>query len=89
MNTDASVSKDKLVEDFRTLAADGKELLRTVIDEAEELLKVTASQAGEKAAAARDSALLKRNSKTACPSTSDNSWGRGCQWRVRRYANHR
>ena len=54
MNTEASVSKDKLVEDFRALAADGKELLRTVIDEAEELLKATASQAGEKAAVARE-----------------------------------
>jgi ElaB/YqjD/DUF883 family membrane-anchored ribosome-binding protein len=43
MNTDASVSKDKLVQDFRAVVAD-----------AEELLKSTASQAGEKVAAARE-----------------------------------
>ena len=54
MNTEASVSKDKLVQDFRTVVADGKEVLRTVIADAEELLKATANQAGEKAAAARE-----------------------------------
>ena len=43
MSTDASVSKDKLVQDFRAVVAD-----------AEELLKTTASQAGEKVAAARE-----------------------------------
>ena len=43
MNTVADVSKDKLVQDFRAVVAD-----------AEELLKATASQAGEKVAVARE-----------------------------------
>lgn len=43
MNTEAAVTKDKLVQDFKIVVAD-----------AEELLKATASQAGEKAAAARE-----------------------------------
>ena len=43
MSTDASVSKDKLVQDFRAVVAD-----------AEEYLKATASQAGDKATAARE-----------------------------------
>jgi len=42
MNTSTSVSKDKLMED-----------LRLVVEDAEELLKATAHQAGEKAAATR------------------------------------
>ncbi len=43
MDTDTAVTKDKLVQDFRIVVAD-----------AEELLKATASQAGEKVAAARE-----------------------------------
>ena len=43
MNTDANISKDKLVQDFKSIVAD-----------AEELLKATASQAGEKVAVARE-----------------------------------
>ncbi len=43
MSAEANVSKDKLVQDFRTVVAD-----------AEELLKATASQAGEKVAVARE-----------------------------------
>ena len=43
MSNDANVSKDKLVEDFRAVVAD-----------AEELLRATANQAGEKVAAARE-----------------------------------
>ena len=43
MSTEANVSKDKLVQDFRTVVAD-----------AEELLKATATQAGEKVAMARE-----------------------------------
>ena len=43
MNTQAIVTKDKLVQDFKIVVAD-----------AEELLKATASQAGEKVAAARE-----------------------------------
>lgn len=43
MNSDATLPKDKLVQDFRTVVAD-----------AEELLRATASQAGEKVAAARE-----------------------------------
>lgn len=43
MNTEAAVTKDKLVQDFKIVVAD-----------AEELLKATASQAGEKVAAARE-----------------------------------
>jgi ElaB/YqjD/DUF883 family membrane-anchored ribosome-binding protein len=43
MDTEATVSKDKLVQDFRIVIAD-----------AEELLRATASQAGEKVAAARE-----------------------------------
>ena len=43
MSTEANVSKDKLVQDFRAVVAD-----------AEELLKATASQAGEKVAMARE-----------------------------------
>ena len=43
MDTEAAVTKDKLVQDFRIVVAD-----------AEELLKATASQAGEKVAAARE-----------------------------------
>jgi ElaB/YqjD/DUF883 family membrane-anchored ribosome-binding protein len=43
MSTEANVSKDKLVQDFRAVVAD-----------AEELLKATASQAGEKVAVARE-----------------------------------
>jgi ElaB/YqjD/DUF883 family membrane-anchored ribosome-binding protein len=43
MSTDANVSKDKLMQDFRAVVAD-----------AEELLKATASQAGEKVAVARE-----------------------------------
>jgi ElaB/YqjD/DUF883 family membrane-anchored ribosome-binding protein len=43
MSTDAIDSKDKLVQDFRAVVAD-----------AEELLKATASQAGEKVAVARE-----------------------------------
>ena len=43
MSTEANVSKDKLVQDFRTVVAD-----------AEELLKATATQAGEKVAVARE-----------------------------------
>ena len=43
MNTEATVTKDKLVQDFRIVVAD-----------AEELLKATASQAGEKVTAARE-----------------------------------
>lgn len=42
MNTSVSVSKDKLVEDLRTVVAD-----------AEELMKATANQTGERIAAAR------------------------------------
>ena len=45
MNTDTTVSKDKLVQDFKIVAADF-----------EELLKATASQAGEKIAAVRERA---------------------------------
>ena len=43
MATDTAVSKDKLVQD-----------LKIVIADAEELLRATASQAGEKAAQARE-----------------------------------
>lgn len=43
MTTDTAVSKDKLVQD-----------LKVVIADAEELLRATASQAGEKAAQARE-----------------------------------
>ena len=43
MSTEAAISKDKLVQDFKIVVAD-----------AEELLKATASQAGEKVAAARE-----------------------------------
>ena len=43
MPNDAIVSKDKLMQD-----------LKIVISDAEELLRATASQAGEKAAAARE-----------------------------------
>ena len=43
MSVEGSVSKDKLVQDFRAVVAD-----------AEELLKATASQAGEKVAVARE-----------------------------------
>src|SRR5437868_15065885 len=43
MSNDANVSKDKLVEDFRAVVAD-----------AEELLRATANQAGEKVGAARE-----------------------------------
>ena len=43
MSTDANVSKDKLMQDFRAVIAD-----------AEELLKATANQAGEKVAIARE-----------------------------------
>ena len=43
MDTDATVSKDKLIQDFRIVVAD-----------AEELLRATASQAGEKVTAARE-----------------------------------
>ena len=43
MNTEATVTKDKLVQDFKIVVAD-----------AEELLKATASQAGEKVAVARE-----------------------------------
>ncbi len=43
MSIDETNSKDKLVQDFRAVVAD-----------AEELLRATASQAGEKVAAARE-----------------------------------
>lgn len=43
MDTEATFSKDKLVQDFKIVVAD-----------AEELLKATASQAGEKVSAARE-----------------------------------
>ncbi|MBI4189815.1 MAG: DUF883 domain-containing protein [Betaproteobacteria bacterium] len=43
MNTETTATKDKLVQDFRIVVAD-----------AEELLKATASQAGEKVTAARE-----------------------------------
>lgn len=43
MNTEAIVTKDKLVQDFKIVVAD-----------AEELLRATASTAGEKVAAARE-----------------------------------
>ncbi|MEO7726085.1 MAG: YqjD family protein [Burkholderiales bacterium] len=43
MSSDVSVPKDKLFQNFRTVVAD-----------AEELLRATASQAGEKVAAARE-----------------------------------
>jgi ElaB/YqjD/DUF883 family membrane-anchored ribosome-binding protein len=43
MNTDAPVNKDKLVQD-----------LKVVMSDAEELLRATANQAGEKVAAARE-----------------------------------
>ena len=43
MNTEATVTKDKLVHDFKA-----------VVSDAEELLKATASQAGEKVAVARE-----------------------------------
>ena len=43
MSIDETVPKDKLVQDFRAVVAD-----------AEELLRATASQAGEKVAAARE-----------------------------------
>lgn len=43
MDTEAAVTKDKLIEDFRIVVAD-----------AEDLLKATAGQAGEKVAAARE-----------------------------------
>jgi ElaB/YqjD/DUF883 family membrane-anchored ribosome-binding protein len=43
MSIDETTSKDKLVQDFRAVVAD-----------AEELLRATASQAGEKVAAARE-----------------------------------
>ena len=43
MSTEAAISKDKLVQDFKIVVAD-----------AEELLKATANQAGEKVAAARE-----------------------------------
>lgn len=43
MSTQTTVSKDKLVQDFKIVVAD-----------AEELLKATANQAGEKVAAARE-----------------------------------
>ena len=43
MSAEGSIPKDKLVQDFRAVVAD-----------AEELLKATASQAGEKVAVARE-----------------------------------
>lgn len=43
MNTENAVTKDKLVQDFKV-----------VVSDAEELLRATASQAGEKVAAARE-----------------------------------
>src|SRR3970282_1155367 len=43
MNTDAPVSKDRLVQD-----------LKAVVSDAEELLRATANQAGEKISAARE-----------------------------------
>jgi len=45
MVTEAAVTREKLVQDFKIVVAD-----------AEELLKATASQAGEKVSAARDRA---------------------------------
>ncbi len=43
MDTEANINKDKLVQDFRIVVAD-----------AEELLRATANQAGEKVTAARE-----------------------------------
>ena len=43
MNADSPITKDKLVQD-----------LRTVMSDAEELLRATANQAGEKVSAARE-----------------------------------
>ncbi len=43
MTTETAISKEKLMQD-----------LKIVIDDAEDLLRATASQAGEKAAAARE-----------------------------------
>ena len=43
MNTDAPVNKDKLMQD-----------LKVVMNDAEELLRATANQAGDKVAAARE-----------------------------------
>ena len=43
MSTEATVTRDKLVQDFKIVVAD-----------AEELLKATASQAGEKVSVARE-----------------------------------
>jgi len=43
MNTETTVNKDKIVQD-----------LKTVMTDAEELLRATANQAGEKVAAARE-----------------------------------
>jgi ElaB/YqjD/DUF883 family membrane-anchored ribosome-binding protein len=43
LNTGSGMTKDKLVQDFKV-----------VVSDAEELLKATASQAGEKVAAARE-----------------------------------
>jgi len=43
MSSEAAVPKDRLVQDFHSVVADAEELLRT-----------TASQAGEKAAATRE-----------------------------------
>lgn len=43
MNTETSVSKDKLVQDFKTVYAD-----------VEELLRITASQTGEKVSVLRE-----------------------------------
>jgi ElaB/YqjD/DUF883 family membrane-anchored ribosome-binding protein len=43
MNADAPITKDKLVQD-----------LKTVMSDAEELLRATANQAGEKVSAARE-----------------------------------
>lgn len=43
MTTDTTVTKDKLIQD-----------LKVVVTDAEELLRATASQAGEKASAARE-----------------------------------
>ncbi|OGA03194.1 MAG: hypothetical protein A2W68_00595 [Betaproteobacteria bacterium RIFCSPLOWO2_02_64_14] len=43
MNTDTPISKDKLVQD-----------LKAVVSDAEELLRATANQAGEKISAARE-----------------------------------
>lgn len=76
MNTSVSASKDKLVEDLRTVVADAEELLRATANQTGERITAARARAGESLQAAKarldeTQAAVVERTKVAARATDD------------------